>query len=198
LLSAIVWAVLCPAAVRAQAPERHFTSYPARDLYRRSAFVHGYIHGYEQGFHEADLDLHLARAPRPAKEFKAFRKADAGYERSFGSKPNFQQGYREGFREGYADAARGGSFRAVAETAAAAADLNAQPPDGTFDDGVTSGYAAGRAAGQQRTLPKTLGDCNATARAADYCDGYSRGFRLGRADAAVHQSYRQTQTAQKK
>lgn len=198
MLSAVVGALLCPAALRAQHAEQHFTAYPAHDLYRRSAFVHGYMHGYEEGFHEADFDVHLGRAPRPIEDFKAFRKADAGYERSFGSKAKFQFGYREGFREGYADSAVGRSFRAVSETDAAAAGLHGSAPDDNFDDGVMAGYQAARAGAPKAPSMLNAADCNLAAHAPNYCDGYTRGFRLGQADAAAHQAHTGTQTAQKK
>lgn len=179
----------------------HVTSSPAAVLFSKSAFAHGYIHGYEQGFHAADLDLQMGRDARDPTRRKEFREL-AGYHTSFGSKAFFQSGYRAGFRVGYADSYAGRQFRAIAALRNAAAGLAEAPlePSNTFDEGIASGYDAGRQQGlrdgRAATAFKALDvRCHGSVfhpfrHTDEYCSGYGRGYRIGYADGYFNQAPR--------
>jgi len=70
---------------------------------------HGYEHGFRDGF-EYGRDL---RARGGALDFNtdAYREADHGYQAIFGSREEFQTGYREGYRIGVDDGFKGVTTR---------------------------------------------------------------------------------------
>ncbi|MEO6119797.1 MAG: hypothetical protein ABIP12_03835 [Terriglobales bacterium] len=88
----------------------HLREDQARKLYSASAFAHGHRHGYEEGFRTADLEIHVGRQERELRE-KDIPKAD--YQKGFGDKKFFQQGFAHGFKAGYKDSYSNRSFRLV-------------------------------------------------------------------------------------
>ncbi len=184
-------------------PDWHLSSGPGQALFAKSAFMHGYMHGYEQGFHCADLDLQMGHTPRDPATIKDFKNI-SGYRDVFGDKHSFTNGYREGFRVGYADSTRGSHFRALGELRAAALGLleNAAPAiNQRFDQGVSTGYYAGR---QQGLRDGRAGDAfqevavhcggglfHPFRRSEDeFCAGYGRGYSMGYADGYANQAPR--------
>ncbi len=193
LATALLFLTTTAFVYAAEPPDWHVTSAVAQMICMRSTWLHGYMHGYEQGFHEGDLDLQLARDARDSEKIRGFRDS-VGYQRAFGGKQLFREGYQEGFRVGYADSFTGRRFRALSALERAADGLQGSTPpvpNKSFDEGFATGYDAGRREGlrearnglglHQRAAP--CGDHN-----GDYCDGYGRGFRMGYADGYVNQA----------
>jgi hypothetical protein len=185
----------------AQAPCSHLAD-PARDLYRGSAFAHGYIHGYESGFHLGDLDLQLGHSALVLLTPKT-RLSDTGYQPSFGDKKAFKHGFEQGQRTGYGDAYRGDSFRGVAEVRRAAQGMSAEAAQREeFDQAVSHGYEAGWQAGLRRPLtsldPREAAKaCQGSSFTGGLCDAYARGFGLGYADAALFHEDKAVRIAKK-
>jgi hypothetical protein len=183
----LVCLTLLPAA-SAQKVDWHVNADPARTLFRRSAFLHGYMHGYQEGFHAGDFDLQMGRGARDVVRLKEYREAKTGYAREFGDKARFTDGFRRGFRAGYGDATSGLEFRALDQARSVAAGMQeAHESFSThFDEGVAAGFATGW--DQGRTEPRPPGDldsskadCRAHAKDAneEFCNGFARGFRAG-------------------
>lgn len=184
----------------AENPDIHVTIDPARPLYCRSAFMHGYIHGYEEGFHSADLDLQMGRRARPLNSIKEYRDhKGVRYRAEFGDRDWFYRGFRQGFEVGYSDAISGREFRAVSQARRSASGL---PDDQAlvgrttnFDNGFYAGYHAGLGRGLHdgRGSPADEGQpaCDAkgdlNAWTSQYCEAFARGFHLGYADGYANQ-----------
>lgn len=166
-------------------------------LFTRSTFAHGYIHGYEAGYHVGNIDINMARRPRT--EFKQFKGLPLGYERSFGPRKSFSLGFALGLEAGYGDGYAGKTFRAVDNLRMISNSLSARPgrgdPENTlFDRGVTLGYKDGLAISHpdaSGTVPADMHSVECSFHADNkrqaaakpsYCDGYRRGFLLGRSD----------------
>lgn len=192
---AIVFALTFSAQAREH--DGHLNEPGAGALFTRSAFAHGYRHGYEAGYHVGNVDINMARGPRT--KFKEFKGLPLGYERSFGPKKSFELGFALGLEAGYGDGYSGKMFRAVDTLHMIGESLNASPgrgdPDNTlFDRGVTLGYQKGLAAsrsGTTHTVPTGMDSAKCSLPAGriqqaegqiSYCDGYRRGFLLGRSD----------------
>ncbi len=172
----------------------HLTQDSARRLFLESPFAHGYMHGYEMGYHCGDLDVQMSHPPQDVKNEKHFKDGSKIYEREFGDKTSFVQGYQAGFRMGYADSYHGVDFRAVLALRQLSQDLpdidpNAAPILDTavykgYFDGAKNGLEDGRANGDYRP---DGADCELALRfkeapAKFYCSVYSLGYRLGYAD----------------
>ena len=192
----IAIACLLAACAWAQA-DKHAIDDSARPLCERSAFAHGYMHGYEDGFHQADLDIHLARRQRPFADMKPYRNASASYEPGFGDKNFYQHGYRAGFQQGYEDAQSGSAFRGLQQVRDAAAGPfpEGMPSSKEFDIAFAHGYEAGRVQGTYARPVSSI--CPVAERGEAFCDAYARGFRMGLSDGSATRGIQETQTAQK-
>lgn len=192
--------LLLSACLVGQDTERHLTDSLSGSLCRHSAYVHGYIHGYESGFRMGDLEYHLGREPRAVDLIKDYRRV-AGYRREFGDSGSFRRGYRQGFRAAYEDALHGTSFRGIDQVRHVAQGDRLAADWKEFDQAASAGYDAGFVAGQRDSTPppsglqQTYQHCPAGRDSTDYCEGFSRGFRLGYSDGFVNQSSQVTHTA---
>lgn len=181
-----------------QAADPHLSEPGTAVLVSRSAFAHGYRHGYEAGYHWGNIDVNMAR-PQKAKP-ALIKGISIGYQPVFGPKHSFERGFRSGLKAGYSDGYAGKNFRAVAEFRSLAASLNPNAdsvPDKTyFDNGVLAGYSRGLDRHAQApssspldfhlvTCPQTTFPSNHSDLQQIFCEGYQRGFALGRADGAV-------------
>jgi hypothetical protein len=204
-LAALLFAATVLSARAQNSSDLHVSGDPASSLFRRSAFMHGYMHGYESGFHAADLDLHLGRGTRDISRMKEFQEAKAGYQRAFGDRRRFQQGFQCGFRNGYADSISGREFQAVTQARMAAQGFSENPADGqrvigNFDEGFATGYHGGwesgriqpRMAGETQTL---AGECRVYSEKQGFCEGYARGFRMGLLSGFASQQTQASTTA---
>lgn len=178
----------------AQSPDPHSTCKRTGAITKKSVFAHGYLHGYEQGFHLADVDIQMARSVRDISKLKDVKEIKDGehYDREFGDKGSFKNGYREGARVGYADGIAGRSFRAFDQLnpilpPATQVDV---VPDAVFDRGFSQGYMSGQHQGLtdgRRAVAFTnpLPQCPAVRRREnpqDFCSAYVGGYRVGYAD----------------
>jgi len=99
-----------PSACMAQYRDYDYGRYnrDQRDVYRRA-----YDRGYEDGARHGRVDGR--RHERYAyRDESAYRRADAGYSRSYGSRSRYSSAYREGFERGYTrafDVERRGGYR---------------------------------------------------------------------------------------
>jgi hypothetical protein len=185
---------ICPLA-SAQIPgESHLSEPVSGVVFTRSAFAHGYRHGYEEGYHLGNLDINMGRLVRVKKG--QFRGVNLGYSSSFGSRRSFEAGFHAGLGAGYADGYDGRTFRAVELVRSVAAELKTSPspadPAGLyFDQGLGAGYYDGLQQGKSAPAdfhavscaqfhPEKREDLPAE---GSYCEGYQRGFVLGRSDA---------------
>jgi hypothetical protein len=181
-------------------------------LYQRSAFAHGYLHGYEQGFHLADLDIQMGHMLPGVRIRRQSHEEDPHYRPGYGDKRLFVTGFKLGMRAGYTDSLGGVPFRAISEMRNAADGLAAaEPTSAHFDRGFYEGFLNGNvqgAKGAKDPHAVDLAGISNTCRqqhAADkpehgppYCDGYTRGFRLGYNDGHAEQlaSQKAIETAQ--
>ena len=186
----------------AWAQDSHLRLDPARALYQRSAFAHGYIHGYEMGFHTGDFDFQMSRSPREIKKVKEFKSAKQFYATEYGNRDQFSRGYEEGFRVGYADAYSGRTYRAAKESRTLADSLSQwssgdQRPDGNFDEGFSNGYRKGMSTGLEQArsggefMPAT-DSCEANDKvksdtANPFCKAFKLGYQLGYSDGYNNQ-----------
>jgi hypothetical protein len=181
------------------AQEPHLNEAGSGVILSRSAFAHGYRHGYEEGYHVGNVDINMGRQPRSQKLQFHGLKLKLGYSSSFGPKHSFEEGFEAGLKAGYTDGYAGRTFRAVDSLrAVAAAMAEIAPPEdpgGAFDQGVAFGYRDGFQQGESATPGAVSMDFHLVActpshpdneqdspAQASYCEGYRRGFVLGRAD----------------
>lgn len=148
-----------------------------------SSFAHGYRHGYEEGFHYGNLDVNMARTQRTKwGEFKELR---SRYSSEFGSRTSFDKGFKAGALAGYADGYRGTGFRVLEELRRIGTQQFAASPD--FDGGMAAGYRDGLGLGSPKD-PNRASRRSCSLRAGSsadkdsFCDGYHRGYELGRSD----------------
>src|SRR5512141_2909339 len=142
------------------AQDKHLGQDPAQRLYSSSSFAHGYLHGYEQGYHYGDMDLELSHAPQNLKAIHAYNAGGRQFQKNFGDKVSFVQGYESGFRVGYSDAIGGSEFRAVLNMRELAHELPQVQQTETavlnqaiargYTDGVKSGLSDGRTSADYR------------------------------------------------
>lgn len=184
--------------------ESHLSEPGSATIYSRSAFAHGYRHGYEEGYHFGNLDINMGRPVRTKKT--RFQGMTSGYSSEFGSKKLFEAGFHAGAAAGYGDGYTGRVFRAVDSLRNIAAALDyasGESANGFFDQGLAAGYRDGfepNNAWITSAMPLDFRavDCSevATEKPKDpfaegsYCEGYRRGFVLGRADALAITPYR--------
>jgi hypothetical protein len=169
------------------AGERHLQDSASGALLANSAFAHGYRHGYDEGFHLGDLDIHMGRAARISEGLKESRSAARDYDKAFGSKQMFDEGYQAGFHSGYSDAMAGFEYRASKRTREAAEGLAILPPSRRkfFDEGFAGGYKSAQThnAPVSGVTPAYLEHyCDKTlsrSHPLEYCSGFSRGYLLG-------------------
>ncbi len=184
-------------------PDQHLDD-RAGVLYQRSAFAHGYLHGYEDGFHEADQDLHMGHLLPGVTVHRERRDTQSSYRLEFGDRNLFMKGYREGLRAGYDDGVAGREFRAIDDLRAAADGLDPNRNAMHFDRGFADGYAGGRQ--QTATQNVTSIDfsyvgswCREQLKhnesSDQYCDAYTRGYRLGYSERARQPERAQTARA---
>ena len=181
------------------AQDAHLGQDPAQRLYSTSSFAHGYLHGYEQGYHYGDLDLQLSHGPQNMKAIHAYNAGGRQFQKTFGDKASFVQGYESGFRVGYSDALGGSEFRAVLNMRELAHELPQVPPEETqilneaitrgYTDGVKSGLNDGRTSADYRPDGS---DCELALRfkeppSKSFCSIYSLGYRLGYSDGFHNQ-----------
>jgi len=185
LLIILLIAIVLDLALAAQ--ESHLVEPGSAPILTRSSFAHGYRHGYEAGYHQGNIDANMGRQPQTKK----LRVANTGYLPQFGPRQLFEEGFRLGLEAGYHDGYSGNDFRAVEAMRALATNVEpaTAPADspGDFDHGVSSGYRDGFAHAQgshnsTATLDYSTVGCDAS-RPDVFCDGYRRGFVLGRVDA---------------
>jgi hypothetical protein len=181
-----------------QQADSHLTEPGTAVLVSRSPFAHGYRHGYETGYHLGNIDANMAR-PQKTK-LGSMKGVANGYQPGFGSKHSFERGFHSGMMAGYSDGYAGRNFRAIAEFRSLAASLSAKDETATenasFDTGVRAGYSQGldHAASSPSasdlnfhlvTCPESVPSGAHATQQRFYCDGYQRGFILGRADGAI-------------
>lgn len=167
--------------------EAHLTEAGSAPILARSAFAHGYRHGYEQGYHFGNIDANMGRQA----QLKKAHDVNMAYSSQFGSRQSFEEGFRAGLKAGYHDGYAGSEFRAVNTVSSLATDLGADSssgdPSGDFDRGLGSGYREGFAQGETSpSSPATLDFLSvrcSSSRPGVFCEGYRRGFVLGRVDA---------------
>lgn len=177
----------------AQSQESHLTEAGSAPILARSAFAHGYRHGYEEGYHLGNIDANMGRQAL----LKKGHDANMAYSSQFGSRQSFEQGFHAGLQAGYHDGYAGNDFRVVDAVRSLAVDLESNAPSRTpsrdFDQGLGSGYHEGFAQGTSSpSSSATLDFVNISCAAsqATFCDGYRRGFALGRVDAlTLHREY---------
>jgi len=193
----LVAAATCASAQRRDDDARH-TADSAAALFHRSVFAHAYAHGYEAGFHAADQDIQMGRAAMDLNSRQAQKQMSPPSTPQNCDRKLYSSGYREGFRAGYIDSASGRSFRSVGELRALADGLqgNAAASNApSFDRAFAEGYVAGRSFDHTKAAPVATFDYLATwcrsapemtrhgGNSPDYCEGYTRGYRLGYDDA---------------
>jgi flagellar biosynthesis/type III secretory pathway protein FliH len=116
----------------------------------------------------------------------------AGYQHEFGDAKSFRQGYRQGFRAAYGDAFRGIPYRGINQVREAAQGHSLTADWKEFDKAASTGYDAGYATAQHDSMPPSAVQqasehCPASHYNHDYCEGFSRGYRLGYSDGFVDQ-----------
>jgi hypothetical protein len=179
-------------------PDVHFADHPAKVLFQRSSWAHGYIHGYEMGFHTGNIDLHMARAARDPHSVKECKEAKHAYRSQFGNRQEFEKGYRSGFEVGYSDGETGRDFRAASMATLISADLgsgaspNAQQT-AYFDAMLDSGYVSGRKVGLNDARSKLESSsskaqpCPEYVKEPQFCSAYQLGYRWGYTDGYQNQ-----------
>jgi flagellar biosynthesis/type III secretory pathway protein FliH len=186
------------------AQEAHLNEAGSGVILSRSAFAHGYRHGYEEGYHAGNVDINMGRQARAQKTQFHGLKLKLGYSPNFGPKHSFEEGFEAGLKAGYGDGYAGRTFRAVDSLRAAAAAMAAGVPPGDpgsadFDQGVALGYRDGFQQGESATPAAASMDLHRQAACTQshadvendafaqgsYCEGYRRGFALGRADGLI-------------
>ncbi|HLW54397.1 MAG TPA: hypothetical protein VKW06_16290 [Candidatus Angelobacter sp.] len=170
------------------AQDLHTSEDGTASILSRSAFAHGYRHGYEEGYHFGNIDANMGRRA----DVKKKHEDGLGYSPKFGTRQSFEEGFHAGLQAGYYDGYAGNDFRAVDAVRALALDLESAPagPSGDFDHGLGSGYRDGFDHSQPSSvvlfaLPASLDflTVNCSSTHDIFCEGYRRGFALGRADA---------------
>jgi flagellar biosynthesis/type III secretory pathway protein FliH len=169
---------------------------PARDLFVKSTFAHGYIHGYEQGFHNGDIDLQMGREFRDAKSQIEYKKP-VGYRNEFGEKKIFEDGYRDGFLVGYTDCFSGRSFRAVQllEASHPVSSPTKIHFDRNFDRAFRDGYETGQRQGLADGRVSAAFRVDASVcepgphgeMTPETCEAFRSGYRLGYSDGFANQ-----------
>lgn len=177
------------------APDVHLHESGTASICLRSAFAHGYRHGYEQGYHWGNIDINMGRHPRI--RLQEFHGVSSGYSSEFGPRKYFDAGFQDGLKAGYSDGFVGRKFRAIANLRLISEELEKYPlaansVDTSFDQGLSAGYSRGFGQAQQGQtweanctgFPPLRQNQDAAAQAS-FCDGYIRGYQLGRDDSII-------------
>lgn len=201
LILAFVFLVAVTAApAQTTSRDAHLREAGSNTLFAHSAFAHGYRHGYEEGYHLGNIDINMGRPLRTKSS--QFHDLPHGYSQEFGSKKSFESGFLGGVKAGYADGYAGRRFRAVESLRLLADSLSetsttADPHNLYFDQGFSSGYDRGLTQGQLemgdgRQIDFRFVSCEQlpareknVAADASFCEGYRRGFTLGKGDAVA-------------
>ncbi|HEY6352031.1 MAG TPA: hypothetical protein VI636_21760 [Candidatus Angelobacter sp.] len=181
--------------------ELHYGEAGSGAILTRSAFAHGYRHGYEEGYHLGNIDINMGR--RPHTKFSQLHDLSSHYSPAFGPRKSFESGFQQGVRSGYTDGFAGRVFRGLENLrlTALALDQNPAPSDPGniyFDQGFSAGYDQGlesvrKESPRMEKVDVSPADCSPAnpgkpmeeAVQETFCDGYRRGFVLGRADGLV-------------
>jgi hypothetical protein len=139
------------------------TAAQSRDQGRDSQYAgsldarqHGYEHAYRDGADRARQDRER-RASYSLKE-NDYQSGARGYERAFGDKAEYMQGYREGYKRGYDDVFNGragqysqlyGRPQSGGRMTSRDDDVYAQRPYSATDMAFDTGYRDGLTIGQQ-------------------------------------------------
>ena len=183
-------------ALTARSQDLHLSETGSSAVLSHSAFAHGYRHGYEEGYHTGNTDASLGSLQRRRR--KDFHGLKLGYFPQFGSRKVFERGFLAGLKAGYVDGYSGRLFRAV-DTLRSVSDSLEDTHSATdarfthFDDGFVSGYNEGfdRGSSDQSSTAQVdfhVVRCVNSKEQANlpgeesYCEGYRRGFVLGRSD----------------
>jgi hypothetical protein len=201
----LLLALLLPLSIAVAAQDdSHLKIDPAAPIYQRSVFLHGYAHGYELGFHSGDVDLHMARSSRDPRTIKMFKDSKRVYQRSFGNRDMFINGYEQGFRVGYADAFYGRDFRAARELRTLSqqmqdmggqqqnAGLRQVSNSSEFDKGIADGYKAGLSNGLEdarssKGYHPENSECSRKSNDGQFCPAHRLGYELGYSDGYNNQ-----------
>jgi len=118
-----------------------------------------------------------------------------GYRSQFGSKRMYEAGYEKGFDVGFADGVAGQTFRAIDNVIAATATMGTQNASAgsTFDDGIRSGYQAGRTQGlndaRQQAARRAPAACPVrNGKEQEFCAAYAGGYQIGYSDGFTNQA----------
>jgi hypothetical protein len=132
-----------------------------------------------------------------------FHGVSSRYSSEFGPRKSFDAGFQQGLRAGCSDGFVGRKFRALEDLRSISGALDvtpacADPANFYFDQGVSTGYSQGfsrarRDASVVEQFDIPSADCAGfhpvrqqdAAAQPSFCDGYRRGYVLGRADAVV-------------
>jgi hypothetical protein len=193
-------AIAAPAETKPQ--DAHLREDGSNAIFARSAFAHGYRHGYEEGYHVGNIDINMGRQPRTSDS--QFHGLSHGYSPDFGPRKSFDAGFQKGVKAGYSDGFAGHNFRAV-ETFRRVADSLSEAPQPAdpryiyFDQGFSSGYEQGLAnvqkqQGEARPADFRFVPCSDFHPASQqdlpaegsFCEGFRRGYIVGRGDALAH------------
>jgi len=193
----LLFSVLGLCTIAAAQADVHLVDSPAKALFHRSSWAHGYIHGYEAGFHLGNLDLHMARQVRDPHSVKEYKKASSVYRPNFGDRPEFKKGYGSGFEVGYLDGYSGKEFRAASEALRLCplVDDNMELTErqaAHLDSILDSGYVQGRRLGLDDARSKVKfneaeAQCPITANTQQSCGAYQAGFQWGYSDGYSNQ-----------
>lgn len=195
----VVSALVAVCQLVAAQTDMHLTVDPAHAAYQKSSFLHGYIHGYEEGFHVADIDLQMGHRARAVEAIPEFNHPPGKRDVPGAHHARFTSGYFDGFRAGYYDGIQGKDFRAAQELRRLSAGVAGLPEpsldlhfDAIFDEGIFTGYRAGRSQGlnsihDNRLSATTAYPCDAAKfdqgkSAVLYCEWLRQGFQLGYGD----------------
>jgi len=185
---------LCFASFAIAQPDTHVEADPAKSLYQRSSWAHGYAHGYEMGFHDGNLDLHMGRPTRDPHSLKGIKQGSHSFKNAFGNKSEFERGYKSGFEVGYLDGARGTEFRVASEASELSNHAAALLPatGDKLDSALEGGYSLGRKIGLNDARANAAFDsdkaqCPAAPGYHQLCDAYKVGFRWGYDDGYSNQ-----------
>lgn len=180
---------------QSQTTDAHLREAGTASICLRSAFAHGYRHGYDEGYHWGNIDINMGRHPRT--RLQEFHGISSGYSSEFGPRKYFESGFQDGLKAGYGDGFVGRKFRAIANLHLISEELDKYPSaansiNTSFDQGLSAGYSRGF--GQVRQDQAWESNCtgflslrqtqDATDQAS-FCDGYIRGYQLGRDDGLI-------------
>ena len=180
---------------QSQPADIHLREAGTASICQRSAFAHGYRHGYEQGYHWGNIDVNMGRHRRT--RLQEFHGISSGYSSELGLRKYFDAGFLDGLKAGYGDGFVGRKFRAIANLRLISEGLEKYPlasdsSNASFDQGLSDGYVGGfdharQAQTWEANCPGLLPirqDHDAASQAS-FCDGYLRGYQLGRDDGTV-------------